>query len=132
VRTHAAVERFAAAQRPEGGPVVEPRGAVLVPEDRDLVPVGPAPPQKLGAAYVKGGGDEDAHAPAQDLVERRQQRLGLSGDERVDQDRVLAVAQRVRRHRRRDAVPGDVNRQSPEATSSSVDMTPIIAPIPLG
>jgi hypothetical protein len=44
---------------------------------------------------VEGRGDEDAHPSAHDLVERRQQRLGLAGDERVDQDRVLAVAQRV-------------------------------------
>jgi hypothetical protein len=61
---------------------------------------------------VEGGGDEDAHATAHDLVERRQQRLGFAGDERVDQDRVLAVAQHVRRHRRREAVPGD--RDPPE------------------
>src|SRR5439155_25956971 len=44
VRAHAAVERLAAAQRPEGGAIVEPGGAVLVPEDRHLVPVAPAPP----------------------------------------------------------------------------------------
>src|SRR5207302_2720787 len=60
VRAHAAVERLATAQRPEGGAVVEPRGAVFMPEDRDLVPVAPAPPQKLRAADVEGGGDEDA------------------------------------------------------------------------
>src|SRR5439155_21806373 len=71
VRAHAAVERLAAAQGPEGGAVVEPRGAVLVPEDRDLVSVAPATPEKLGAAHVEGRGDEDAHASAHDLVERR-------------------------------------------------------------
>src|SRR5207244_8161066 len=103
----AAAERLPAAQRPEGGAVVEARGAVLVPEDGDLVAVPPAPPQKPGAAHVEGRRDEDAHAPAYDPVERCQQRLGLAGDERVDQDRVLAVAQRIRRHRRRETVPGD-------------------------
>ena len=44
VRAHAAVKRLAAAQRPEGGAIVEPGGAVLVPEDGDLVPVTPATP----------------------------------------------------------------------------------------
>ena len=73
----------------------------------DLVPVSPTPPQELRAAHMERGRDQDAHPPSHDLVERPQQRLGLPGDERVDQDGVLAVTQRVRRHRRRDAVPLD-------------------------
>jgi hypothetical protein len=67
----------------KGGAVAEPRGAVVVSEDRDLVPVARAPPQNLGAAHVEGRGDEDAHASVRDLVERRQQRLALAGDERA-------------------------------------------------
>jgi hypothetical protein len=75
---------------------------------------------------VERSGDEDAH----DRVERRQQRLGLAGDERVDQDRVLAVAQGVRRHRRREAVPGD--REPPESGGDLVEWghDAIIAPTP--
>jgi hypothetical protein len=53
VRAHAALNRFAAAQGPEGGAVVEARGAELVPVDRDLVPVAPAPPQKPRAPHVE-------------------------------------------------------------------------------
>src|SRR5207248_5998358 len=71
VRAHAAPERLAPAQRPEGGAVVEPRGAVLVPENGDLVPVAPSPPENPGAPHVEGGRDEDAHASAHDLVECR-------------------------------------------------------------
>jgi hypothetical protein len=112
VRAHATVERLADAQRPDDGAVVEPSGAVLVSEDRYLVPAAPAPPQNPGAADVEGGGDEDAHASAHELVERRQQRLGLAGNERVDHDRVLGVAEHVRGHGRRKAVPGD--REPPE------------------
>jgi hypothetical protein len=83
------------------------------------VPVAPTPPQKLGAAHVEGGGDEDAHASAHDLIERRQQRLALGAGERVDQDRLLPVAQRIRRHRRRDAVPD--GRPAPESGGDLVE-----------
>jgi hypothetical protein len=119
VRANATVERLAAAQRPKRGPVVETRGAVLVAEDGHLVPVAPAPPQEFGAPHVERRSDQDAYAPAHDLVERRQQRLGPTGDERVDQNRVLAVTQRVRRHGRRDAVPLDG--EAPESGSNLIE-----------
>jgi hypothetical protein len=121
VRAHAALQRLAAAQRPEGGAIPDPDGveAKLVAEDRDLVPVAPAAPEKVGAADVEGRGDEDAHASADDLVERRQQRCVVRAGERVDQNRVLAVAQRVRRHCRRDALPRRC--EPPEAGRQLVD-----------
>ena len=68
---------------------------------------------------MEGGGEEDAHASAHDLVERRQERFGFAGEERVDQDRVLPVAQHVRRHSRWHAVPGD--REPPEPGSDLVE-----------
>jgi hypothetical protein len=71
---------------------------VLVSEDDDLVPVAPAPPQKLGGAHVERRGHENPYAAAHDLVERRQERLGLAADERVHENRVLAVSHRVGRH----------------------------------
>jgi len=57
--------------------------------------------------------------PRSDLVQRRQQRVRLAGDKGVDQDRVLAVAERVCRHRRREAVPG--GREPPESGGELVE-----------
>jgi hypothetical protein len=75
---------------------------------------------------------KNSHTSANDLVERRQERL--VGVERalrpertgqgVDQDRVVAVPQGVSPHRRRDASSGTVHCQSPGATSSGWDMSP--------